>query len=371
MTGYSDSSDDERKGFLEGLCDGNQRSTRSAGSERSNGCSGRAVGQSTRLLQRKVQDTSRSQGMFDVDHTGSMSKLEQLGRSNVFHVLANMPLRWLVPIYCLVYICFWLAFAGLWLSIAKYCDEDLVDFRRAYLLSMETMMTIGYGVPDPYFRDCEHVVPLLTTQCLITLLLDAAFLNLLYTRLSCAFSRSASLIFSRTSVINDAKGSIHWTFRLCEIEKRPLIEPIVRLYAIKHVEVPEDSEGIDVQVLQLGVSEPDCSIADGKLFLSLPAVVSHCIDADSPLAPDSGKDLTVDDVYKYFMGLHHLEILAILSGTCPVTGNMLETRHSYVLQEILWDRTFAKCVSLASGRHSIDWSAFHDTLPVFKEEKCW
>ena len=47
-----------------------------------------------------------------------------------------MPLRWMLLIYCVVYCTAWLFFTLWWQQAAIGCEDNL-DFRRAFLLSLE------------------------------------------------------------------------------------------------------------------------------------------------------------------------------------------------------------------------------------------
>ena len=48
-----------------------------------------------------------------------------------------------------VYVAMWLVFTFWWQRAASGCEERPLTFRRAFMLSLETMTTIGYGVADP------------------------------------------------------------------------------------------------------------------------------------------------------------------------------------------------------------------------------
>ena len=74
-----------------------------------------------------------------------------------------------------------------------------------------------------------------------------------------------------------------------------------------------------------------------SLFLSLglPAVVSHDIDASSPLYGLSQADLLRGD----------FEVLVILEGVDPATSHMVQARAAYTAADIEFGRTFAGIVS--------------------------
>ena len=70
-------------------------------------------------------------------------------RTDLFHYLANMPFRYLVLVYTVTYFLGWVIFTFWWQVAAEGCEPKDLTFRRAFLLSLETMTTIGYGVSDP------------------------------------------------------------------------------------------------------------------------------------------------------------------------------------------------------------------------------
>ena len=53
---------------------------------------------------------------------------------------ANMPLRWMLLIYCTVYVLTWLLFTLWWQYAANDCENRQLTFRRAFMLSLETGM---------------------------------------------------------------------------------------------------------------------------------------------------------------------------------------------------------------------------------------
>ncbi|CAK9089411.1 unnamed protein product [Durusdinium trenchii] len=319
---------------------------------------------SPRLLRRGIP-RSRARGSFRVGQVG-VSSFEQFVRSDVFHYMANMPLRWMLVLYCVVYVAMWLVFTFWWQRAASGCEERPLTFRRAFMLSLETMTTIGYGVADPMFDGCREVIPLLVVQSLISLLMDAIFLNMVYTRFSSAFTRSASIIFTDVAVVYMEQATVKLCFRVCEVARKPLIEPLIRVYLVKHQKLPdlpeldglESDDRVDVEVHQMALEEPNINIADGKLFLTLPCKVVHCLDSDSPLC--SAKNL--DEFHEAMQRTEFFEVLAVLSGTCPITGNSLEARQSYTASDLRVDCRFSPCVVLRNDEHVVDFEYFHRTL---------
>ena len=235
--------------------------------------------------------------------------------------------------------------------------------------------------------------------------MDAIFLNLIYTRFSTAFTRASSIIFSDKIIaysevcrVGPRKqqpdprllqmvgkrgclynvglnmfqqkggptvqdGFVKICFRICEVAKRPLIEPLVRMYALKHATDALDNTEVDV--VQMRLEQPCGDIADGKLFLSLPAKVIHRVNTESPLsqATDVG---SLENFLDCLQSLDFVEVIAIVSGTCPITGSSLEARQSYTLSDIQYDCAFAPCVAIRDGTHRVDFTRFHETVPDIK-----
>merc|ERR1711957_966991 len=139
-------------------------------------------------------------------------------------------------------------------------------------------------------------------------------------------------------------GQVQWSFRVCEMRKQGLLEPVLRAYVVKHV--PDDSlpTGVDIQILPLQLDEPS-DIGDRIVFLGFPAVGSHVINSDSPLAPpcEDGVQPSLESIRQYLVGLPFVELLTFATGADAVTGNTIEARVSYTLEDFFWDNKFKPC----------------------------
>merc|ERR1711920_46208 len=110
---------------------------------------------------------------------------------------------------------------------------------------------------------------------------------------------------------------------------------------------------------------------NGVLFLGLPTMVVHRVDYNSPLAPprmegdESSEYPSPEAVRAHLRSRSYLEVLVLLSGTEDATASSIEARHSYTLDDILWDRAFCSCVSIDSaGKHCVDFANIHSTHPM-------
>ena len=208
------------------------------------------------------------------------------------------------------------------------------------------------------FDECPEVVPVLVVQSLIGLLMDAILLNMVYTRFSTAFTRSASVIFTDVALVYEEKGLIKIGFRVCEVARKPLIEPLVRVYCVVHRE--DELDELEVEVHQVPLEEPDLDVADGKMFLTLPSRVVLALDERNCL----GHTKTLEQFHAKLSKIPFLELIVVLSGTCPITGNMLEARQSYTASDLRSNCRFASCVRVRDNMHQVDFELFHQTVRI-------
>jgi len=159
------------------------------------------------------------------------------------------------------------------------------------MFSIETTTTIGYGIRnhDPYMDGCSGGMVILFFVMVASTVLDAMLLGLIYARISRADKRGRTICFSNKAVIRRVNGVPYFMFQVCEMRSHQLVEAHVRCYCIRRWKVREASEQGPKVVLQqqaMRLQVPDDELG-GMLFLGIPALVVHRIDAWSPLMPHS------------------------------------------------------------------------------------
>ena len=109
------------------------------------------------------------------------------------------------------------------------------------------------------------------------------------------------------------------------------------------------------------------------LLLFLPEVIVHEIDSNSPLYPpkDSIKinkgnrnyERDKDLIFTHMINTQ-MEILAILEGTDPISGLLVQARHSYICSDIVVDGEFVCCVyeDKEDGFLEVDFNKFHEIV---------
>ena len=78
------------------------------------------------------------------------------------------------------------------------------DFTSAYLYSVETQHTIGYGYRFAN-TECPHVIIVMCLQCLTGVALQSILVGVLFAKLSRPKMRSETLMFSKEGNLNNAR----------------------------------------------------------------------------------------------------------------------------------------------------------------------
>mmetsp|Transcript_55562 Transcript_55562/g.132855 ORF Transcript_55562/g.132855 Transcript_55562/m.132855 type:complete len:403 (+) Transcript_55562:55-1263(+) len=313
----------------------------------------------------------QSKGIFHVVQTRRTCAIFLL---DFFHTVIHLPFPGLFAVTLTVYfVCFGF-FAAFWIWFSDECEVGLVTYRDAFYLSVETQMTIGYGVPDPNFGGCWEAAILIVVQTVVGLMLDATVIGVVFQKLANANARANTVIFSDTALLEVEDGRAYLRFRVADMSWRPLSQATMQVYCVQHHRDASQPRGIRVELAAVQLEEPDTDIHNGIIFLGLPAMVSHKIDYSSPLAPDVPADTpgcpTAAEVRDYLSQSPYLEVLVLLSGTEESTGAVVEARHSYTLDDIFWNRTYCPCVSINSeGFHCVDFHAIHHTYPLSLENQ--
>jgi len=225
----------------------------------------------------------QSAGVFHVVQTRRTCAIFLL---DFFHTVIHLPFPALFLVILTVYFLCFCFFAIFWYWITEPCGIGLRTYRDAFYLSVETQMTIGYGVPDSFFNECWEAAVLIVIQTVIGLMLDATVIGIVFQKLANANARANTVIFSDTALLELEDGCVHLRFRVADMSWRPLSQATMQVYCVQHHRDSSQPRGIRVELAAVQLEEPDTDIHNGIIFLGLPAMVSHKIDYSSPLAPD-------------------------------------------------------------------------------------
>ncbi len=257
-------------------------------------------------------------GSFNVERKG-LTLLESI---SPYHVLLTMP-WWLFFVlaagwYFLANVVFALAYmacgSGALLSTAPGISQH--PFWRAFFFSVETVSTIGYGNIVPVSLAANVLVAL---EALGGLAGFALITGLLFARIS---RPTANVLFSSHAVIAPYQGITALEFRVANARSNELIEVTAKVVISRF----EEADGVHTRRYY-----PLKLERDGVTFLPLTWTVVHPIDEESVLhgqTPESLRD-------------SHGEVLVLLKAFDETFSTIVQTRTSYVFDDIVWGARFA------------------------------
>ena len=291
-----------------------------------------------------------------------------------FTTLINMQLYWIVLFFCSLYFLSWLMFAFLWWgTVTAYgpigesnisCVENVRNFQTAFLFSLETEVTIGYG--HRYIRsECGVGIVLLVLQCIAGLFIDSLLLGLIFAKITRPRNRRKTILFSNRAVIYNkdiiqiVDGQAETIsqrvleFRIADIRTSQLAEAHVRLqlYWNKKEEKSDDAE---LQVYDLDVGY---DTGRDRIILLTPVTITHVISPLSPLASITEENLHSQD----------LEIVVVLEGIVEGTGLTAQALWSFTQKEMFFNYKFVPMVYRQSNgnlKWEVNFKRISDTIII-------
>ncbi|DBA04721.1 TPA: hypothetical protein N0F65_004358 [Lagenidium giganteum] len=345
----------------------------------------------------------QSLGRYNVKRIGG--DWRKIYYDDFFHTVINTRTSRIITGIFVAYtfIIFFFAMAYLHVSETQVdCHVGVSTLMEAYVFSLETIMTIGYGAPtnDIFYGGCTSMATLLTLESFAGIFLDSICIGMFFARFARANKRANTVLFTNSAVIRKIRGEYYLMFQVCERRKHQLVEAHVRCYAMRHnVATNGVSENL-YQCYQMRLQQPDDDCG-AMMLLVLPQVVVHRIDPWSPLFPpeclpdghhpnycpafpdptqrmvdiengnrDGGanptkpfKTPTKAQIMNH-LRRSELEVVVILEGIDSLTSNTMQARHSYTDEDIAWDFTFENCVSKTHEGVLVNFDKFHMLKPV-------
>jgi inward rectifier potassium channel len=257
---------------------------------------------------------------------------------DVYHTLLTMNWSAFFGLLAIVFVVFNVVFALLFLlQPGAIANAQPGAFADAFFFSVQTMATIGYGQLYPQSLYANLVI---TVEVLLSMAGLALATGLIFAR----FSRpTARVMFSRVAVIASQDGVPTFMFRAANQRRNLILEAQVSLSLLRN-EVT--AEGVHMRRFH------DLAVARRRTpAFSLTWTVLHPIDEASPLFGATPESLQADQI----------EIVVTLMGIDETYAQTVYARHSYIADEIAWNRRFADILDrLADGSRIIDYRRFHD-----------
>lgn len=263
-----------------------------------------------------------------------------IGTLDLYHSLLTIGWIGFFGLLALGYVLFNLGFALLYLLAGNgIANARPGAFADAFFFSVQTMATIGYGQMYPQ----SFLANLLVS---VEVLLGISGLALATGLILARFSRpTARVIFSDVAVVAAYDGVPTLMFRAANQRRNQIIEAQVSVSLLRDEQSGEGHAMRRFHDLRL--------LRARTPMFSLTWTVMHPIDRDSPLhgcTPESLRAATA-------------EIVVTLIGIDGTFAQTVHARHSYVADEIVWNRRFVDILSRAEdGARVVDYRHFHDLI---------
>uniref|UniRef100_A0A9J8DB30 G protein-activated inward rectifier potassium channel 1 n=1 Tax=Cyprinus carpio carpio TaxID=630221 RepID=A0A9J8DB30_CYPCA len=268
-------------------------------------------------VKQKIQRYVRKDGKCNVHHGNVRETYRYL--TDIFTTLVDLKWRFNLFIFVLVYTVTWLFFGFMWWLIAYIrgdlehigdnqwtpCVNNLNGFVSAFLFSIETETTIGYGhrvITDK----CPEGILLLLVQSVLGSIVNAFMVGCMFVKISQPKKRAETLVFSTNAVISMRDGRLCLMFRVGDLRNSHIVEASIRAKLIKSKQTKE-GEFIPLNQTDMNVGY---DTGDDRLFLVSPLIICHEINQHSPFW----------EISKEHLAHEELEIVVILEGMVEATG---------------------------------------------------
>ncbi|XP_072551457.1 ATP-sensitive inward rectifier potassium channel 1-like [Salminus brasiliensis] len=281
-----------------------------------------------------------------------------------------MEMRWrYVTFHCAASFIFsWFIFGLFWYWVAvangdlpwqnppanhSACVLNVADMTGAFLQSIETQMSIGYGyrLLTPY---CPSAIIVFTVQCVFGTIIICFWCAVIMTKVARPKKRAKTITFSEMAVICSKRDRLCLQIRVANLRKSLLIGSQIYGKLLRTTVTPE---GETIIMDQVGI---DFMMDAGKdnLFFVCPLTLYHIIDESSPFFR-----MTVDTLQH-----QEFELVVFLDGTAETTSSSCQVRTSYIPREIMWGYQFLPIISRnREGKYRVDFSNFSRVVPVDTE----
>ncbi|XP_029528002.1 ATP-sensitive inward rectifier potassium channel 1-like [Oncorhynchus nerka] len=259
----------------------------------------------------------------------------------------------------------WFIFGLLWFWIARNngdltwqnpskghipCVDNVYNLITAFLFSLETQTSIGYGgrAITPF---CSGAVTLIIIQYLIGNIINCFMCGVILAKISIPKKRAKTITFSEMAVICPKKDFLCLMIRVANLRKTLMIGS--QIYGkLLRTTIKPDGETIIMDQVNI---EFVVDAGKDNLFFVCPLTLYHVIDNTSPFF-----EMAVDTLHK-----QEFELVVFLDGTTESTNSACQVRTSFIPQEIMWGYNFLPIISRnKEGKYRVNFSNFSKVVPV-------
>lgn len=280
---------------------------------------------------------------------------------NPLTTLLNLKWRWIVLVFSISFIITWTLFACVYYAIADAygdmvhvddpghtpCVRNLKSFTSAFLFSLETQHTIGFGYRNPTSK-CGEVVFVIYVQYIIGVAVQCITAGLVMAKLQSGTRTCKAILFSDKACVGMCHGKVCLMIRIGNAGGSELAN-------IKGFGILIEKHRLETGEEILTESIKNFASENGNEHLNLlwPAVI-HCAIVETP----------IDFLRK--IQRRNIELIIVIEGVLEATGQNIQLRSSYLAHEIEIGKQFVDisprmvCNQGANGYyHSVDYDEFN------------
>lgn len=272
-----------------------------------------------------------------IDNVEGMVKLYL---HDIWTTVVDIKWRYKLTLFVFTFLGTWFVFGVLFYLIAMSngdlwqepesnhtpCVMNVASLTGAYLFSLESQTTIGYGFRH-ISEECPLAIFTLVAQLVFTGLAEIFVTAAFLAKLARPKKRAETVIFSQSAVVCTYRGKPCLMVRVANMRKSLLIQchlsgKLLSPYVTQEGEkILLHQEPVDFRL----DSSQECP------FLLLPLTFYHTLDESSPLVGLTAENLKTRD----------FELVVTLNGTMESTASTCQSRTSYLPQEIRWGCEFS------------------------------
>lgn len=275
--------------------------------------------------------------------------------TDIFTTLVEIRWRVMFLTFALSYILSWLFFGILFWTIAlihgdtkdpnnEPCVYEVRDFTSAFLFSLETQTTIGYGSRG-MSENCMLAIVTVTVQDVVSVFIDTFVIGIVVAKMASARKRAQTVGFSYTAVINLRNGHLCLSWRVGDFRRNHMVE------GTTHAQLVRPTVRTTGEV---SITYHDLEIQNSHVILATPVTIIHQINPSSPLYKMRPQELRRES----------FDLVVTFTYTDDCSGTLHQSRTSYTPSEILWGHQFKEMVRVTLKSFRVDYAFFHETFKV-------
>nr|XP_033818376.1 inward rectifier potassium channel 16 [Geotrypetes seraphini]XP_033818377.1 inward rectifier potassium channel 16 [Geotrypetes seraphini]XP_033818378.1 inward rectifier potassium channel 16 [Geotrypetes seraphini]XP_033818379.1 inward rectifier potassium channel 16 [Geotrypetes seraphini]XP_033818380.1 inward rectifier potassium channel 16 [Geotrypetes seraphini] len=263
---------------------------------------------------------------------------------DIFTTLVDIKWRHMFIIFSLSYILSWLLFGLIFWIIAlqhgdlidletRPCIDNVHSFTGAFLFSLETQTTIGYGYRC-VTQECYMAIIVVTLQSVLSCFINTFIIGAALAKMAKARKRAQTIRFSYYATVSIRDGKLCLMWRIGDFRPNHMVEGTVRAQLLRY---KNDTEK------RITMEYKDLKLVNEQIILATPVTVVHEINRESPLYELDRKALAVQN----------FEILVTFVYTGDSTGTSHQSRSSYLPQEIMWGYRFNEVLQVKEKYYKV------------------